>query len=96
MRDSWYGVVGITPRRSQFCRTAEPVIKATHLLLLTVCCFEVATLLFGAANADAQKAIETAIVAHRIDQPHKPLGFVTVVMKKGSVFSQAIASTIAR
>jgi hypothetical protein len=79
MRDSWYAVVGITPRRSQFCRTAEPVIRATHLLLLRVC-FEVTTLFVGAAKADAQKTTATAAVTHRIDQPHKPLGFVTVVM----------------
>jgi len=73
MRSSWYGVVGITLSRSQFCRVAEPVIKATHLLLFkTDCCFEVATLLFGAAKADAQNATEIATVAHRIDQPHKP------------------------
>jgi len=82
MRESWYGVVGITPRRSQFCRTAEPVIRATHLLLLIVCCFEVTTLFVGAAKADAQKTTATAAVAHRIDQPHKPLGFVTVVITK--------------
>jgi hypothetical protein len=78
---SWYGVVGITLSLSQFCRTAEPVIKATHLLLFkTVCCFEVATLLLGAAKADAQIATEIATVAHRIDPPHKPRGLVTVVM----------------
>jgi len=58
------------------------VITATHLLLFAVC-FEVAALLFGAAKADAQNATEIAIVAHRIDQPHKPLGFVTVVMVGG-------------
>jgi len=68
---------------SQGCRHAEPVIKATHLLAFTtVCCFEVATLLLGAAKADAQKRIETATVAHRTDQPAKPHGFVTVVMAK--------------
>jgi hypothetical protein len=75
-------VVGITLSLSQFCRTAEPVIKATHLLLFkTVCCFEAATLLLGAAKADAQNATEIAIVAHRIDQPHKPNGLITVVMR---------------
>jgi hypothetical protein len=72
------------------------VITATHLLLLTVCCFEVATLLLGAAKADAQKTIDTATVAHRIDQPHKPFGFVTVVMEKGSIFSSVKASKNAR
>lgn len=56
---------------------------ATHLLLFTTGCFEVATLLLGAAKADAQNATEIAIVAHRIDQPHKPLGFVTVVILEG-------------
>jgi hypothetical protein len=57
------------------------VIIATHLLLLTVCFFEVATLLLlGAAKADAQKTTATAAVTHRIDQPHKPFGFVTVVI----------------
>ncbi len=91
MRSSWYAVVGITPRRSQDCLTAEPVIIATHLLLLTVV-FEVATLLLGEAKADAQTATEIASAAHRTDQPHKPLGFVTVVMKKASVFPGESAS----
>jgi hypothetical protein len=86
MRDSWYAVVGITPSRSQDCLQAEPVIKATHLLPLITVCFEVATLLLGAAKADAQTAREIAIVAHRIDQPHKPRGFVTVVMTQESAF----------
>jgi hypothetical protein len=83
MRVSWYGVVGITLSLSQFCRTAEPVIKATHLLLFKTAGFEVATLLLGAAKADAQNATEIATVAHRIDQPHKPNGFVTVVISQG-------------
>ena len=84
MRSSWYGVVGITLSLSQDWRTAEPVIKATHLLLFkTVCCFEVATLSLGAAKADAQNATEIATVAHRIDQPHKPNGLVTVVISEG-------------
>ena len=48
-----------------------------------VCFFEVATLFVGAAKADAQKTIANATVAHRIDQPHKPLGFVTVVILGG-------------
>jgi hypothetical protein len=74
-------VVGITLSLSQDCRTAEPVIKATHLLpFKTGCCFEVATLLFGAAKADAQIATEIATVAHRTDQPHNPRGLITVVM----------------
>ena len=59
-------------------------------------CFEVATLLLGAAKADAQITIDIAIVAHRIDQPHKPLGFVTVVMQRGSVFLLLNASKNAR
>ena len=59
-------------------------------------CFEVATLLLGAAKADAQNTIDTAIVTHRIDQPHKPLGIVTVVMKKGSSFFRLKASKNAR
>jgi hypothetical protein len=75
---------------------AGRLITATHLLLLTVCCFEVATLLLGAAKADAQKTIDTATVAHRIDQPHKPFGLVTVVMAQGSTFSSAKASRNAR
>jgi len=72
------------------------VITATHLLLLIVWCFEVATLLLGAAKADAQKTTDTAIAAHRIDQPHKPLGFVTVVMLTGSTVLTPKASQIAR
>jgi len=91
MRSSWYGVVGITPRRSQDCLTAEPVITATHLLLL-MSVFEVATLLLGEAKADAQTATEIARATQRIDQPHKPLGFVTVVMKRGSIFPTTNAS----
>ena len=81
-------MVGITPSRSQDCRQAEPVISATHLLPFTTgCFFEVTALLLGAANADAQMTIDNATVAHRTDQPHKPLGFVTVVIEKGSVLS---------
>jgi hypothetical protein len=69
------------------------VITATHLLLFTTgCFFEVATLLLGVAKADAQNTIDTAIAAHRIDQPHKPLNFVTVVMERGSTFSLVKAS----
>jgi hypothetical protein len=59
---------------------ADPVIKATHLFFTTVCCLEVATLLLGAAKVDAQNATEIAAMAHRIDQPHKPKGLVTVDM----------------
>jgi len=62
------------------------------LLFTTGCFFEVATLVLGAANADAQKAIDKAIVAHRTDQPHKLLGFVTVVIERGSIFSLVKAS----
>jgi hypothetical protein len=39
--------------------------------------------LLGAAKADAQNATEIATIAHRTDQPHKPDGFITVVMPKG-------------
>jgi hypothetical protein len=50
----------------------------------TPCCFDgVTTLLLGSASADAQNAIEIATIAHRTGQPHKPYGFVTVVMPKG-------------
>jgi hypothetical protein len=73
-------VVGITPSLSQDCRTAEPVIKATHLLDFSRGCLEVMSLLLGAAKADAQNATEIATIAHRTDQPHKPHGFVTVVI----------------
>jgi len=77
-------VVGITLSLSQGCRTAEPVIRATQAFFFTtVCCFEVATLLLGAAKADAQNATEIATIAHRTDQPLKPQGFVTVVIPKG-------------
>ena len=56
-------------------------MTATHLLLFTTgCCFEVTMLLFGAAKADEHAASVIAIVAHRTDQPHKPFGFVTVVI----------------
>src|SRR5438128_8699464 len=66
------------------CRSAESVIKAAELLLVTtVFCFDVATLGLGAAKADAQNATELATIAHRTDQPHKPHGFVTVVIPKG-------------
>jgi hypothetical protein len=73
MRDSWYAVVGITPSRAQSCLTAEPVMRAIHLLALMGVCFEVATLLLGAANADAQIAIDMATVVN----------LVTVVILKG-------------
>jgi hypothetical protein len=81
MRVSWYGVVGITLSLSQFCRTAEPVIKATHLLLFKTAGFEIATLLLGAAKADPQNATKIATIANRTDQPHKPHGLITVVMR---------------
>jgi len=83
MRVSWYAVVGITPSRSQSCRTAEPVMMATHLLPFRMGCFEATALLLGAAKADAQNATEIATIAHRTDQPHKPHGFVTVVIFQG-------------
>jgi hypothetical protein len=41
-------------------------MRATHLLALTGVCFEVATLLLGAANADAQIAIDMATVANLV------------------------------
>lgn len=66
---------GITPSREQSCRTAEPVIITVHLLAFKGC-FEVATVLFGAANADAQIAIDRATVA----------SFVTVVITQDSAF----------
>lgn len=62
-------MLGITLSREQSCRTAEPVIITVHLLAFKGC-FEVATVLFGAANADAQIAIDSATVA----------SFVTVVI----------------
>jgi len=81
-------VVGIALSLSQGCRIFEPVINAKHALLVfftaTTCCFEgVTTLLLGSASADAQNAIEVATIAHRTGQPHKPLGFVTVVIPQG-------------
>jgi hypothetical protein len=72
IRSSWYAVLGITPSREQSCRTAEPVIITVHLLAFKGC-FEVATLLSGAANADAQIAIDMVTVA----------SFVTVVILEG-------------
>lgn len=66
---------GITPSREQSCRTAEPVIITVHLTAFTGC-FEVATVFFGAANADAQIAIDTATVAN----------LVTVVITQDSAF----------
>jgi len=58
-------VFGITPSREQSCRTAEPVIITVHLTAFKGC-FEVATVLFGAANADAQIAIDMATVANLV------------------------------
>ena len=55
-------MLGITLSREQSCRQAEPVIITVHLLAFKGC-FEVATLLFGAAKADAQIAIDMVTVA---------------------------------
>ena len=65
IRSSWYAVVGMTLSREQSCRTAEPVIITVHLLAFKGC-FEVATLLFGAANADAHIAIDKATMANLV------------------------------
>jgi len=75
-------VVGITLSREQSCRTAEPVIITVHL---TAFIFEgcSATVLVGAANADAHIAIDMATVAN----------LVTVVMAQGCAFLPAKAST---
>ena len=62
------------------------MIIAKHFLLLSTVFFEVATLFCGAAKADAANTIDIAIVAHRTDQPHKPDGFVTVVILELSAF----------
>jgi hypothetical protein len=78
-------VVGITPSREQSCRTAEPLITIVHLTALTGC-FEVVTVLFGAANADAHIAIDKATVA----------SFVTVAMTKLSSLLTAKARKIIR
>jgi len=86
IRSSWYAVLGITLSRLQSCRTAEPVIIRVHLTALTFCCFEVATVLFGAANADAHIAIDKATVA----------SFVTVAMTKLSSLLTAKARKIIR
>ena len=65
---------GITLSRAQSCRTAEPLIITVHLTAFTFAgCFEVVTVLFGAANADAQIAIDMATVAN----------LVTVVIAQG-------------
>jgi hypothetical protein len=58
--------------RAQSCRTAEPVIITVHFTAFTGC-FEVVTVLFGAAKADAHIAIDRATVAN----------LVTVVMLLG-------------
>ena len=42
--------------------------------------------MLGAAKADPQNAIKIATIANRTDQPQKPHGFVTVVMRIWSVF----------
>lgn len=80
MRYSTYGVVGIVLSREQSCRTAEPVIITVHLTAffgLT----EVTSLLVGAANADAQIAIDIATVAN----------LVTVLIAQGCAFFSAKA-----
>jgi hypothetical protein len=57
-------VFGITLSREQSCRQAEPVIITVHFTAF-IGCFEVVTFTFfcGAANADAQIAIDMATVA---------------------------------
>ena len=57
---------GITLSLEQSCRTAEPVIITVHLTAFTFGCFEGASLLFGAANADAQIAIDMATVVNLV------------------------------
>ena len=85
IRSSWYAVLGIMLSREQSCRTAEPVIIMVHLTAFTrCCCFEVATVLFGAANADAHIVIDKATVA----------SFVTVAMTKFSSLLTAKARKI--
>ena len=59
------------PSREQSCRQAEPVIITVHFTAFTG--FEVVTVFCGAANADAQIAIDMATVAI----------LVTVVILKG-------------
>jgi len=77
-------VVGITLSLSHGCRMAEPVIKARQTLCVfftVVCGFvDVTTFLLGSASADAQNASAIAKLAHRIEQPQKPRGFITVVI----------------
>jgi len=58
-------VLGITLSREQSCRTAEPVIITVHFLAVGAF-FEVATVLFGAANVDAQIATDKATVANLV------------------------------
>jgi hypothetical protein len=58
-------VLGITLSREQSCRTAEPVIITVHFTAFKGC-FELVTvvaLFCGAANADAQIAIDMVTVA---------------------------------
>jgi hypothetical protein len=55
-------VLGITLSREQSCRQAEPVTITVHFTAFKGC-FEVVTLFCGAANADAQNAIDMATVA---------------------------------
>jgi len=79
-------VVGITLSLLHGCRMAEPVIKTEQsaecvCFTTIVCCFVGrTTFLLGSASADAQNANAIAKLAHRIDQPQKPRGFITVVI----------------
>jgi hypothetical protein len=66
-------VLGITPSREQSCRQAEPVIITVHFTDFKGCLVVVTFFSCGAANADAQIAIEMATVAN----------LVTVVITKG-------------
>jgi len=71
-RSIWYAVLGITLRREQSCRMAEPVIITVHFTAFKGR-FELVTFFCGAANADAQIAIDRATVA----------SLVTVVIVRG-------------
>lgn len=83
-RDHPKPIAGLPAGRT--CDHSDAPLTFHHGLL-----FEVATLVLGAANADAQKTIDNATAAHRTDQPHKPLNFVTVVIEKVSVLSRVKA-----
>ncbi len=56
---------GITLSREQSCRQAEPVIITVHFTAFEGL-FEVVMLFCGAANADAQIAIDRATVANLV------------------------------